>query len=273
MQQERERVGAVGAAGLDVDAEVPEGLEDGGERALPGARVAVEAHGSAGERGGRRHEPHHGAGQPAVDGGRLGIPAPQAVVGADPHVLPVDRDRDAQRGQRAGHQRGVPAGRGTGDEAVPAGERRQQQGPVRQRFGAGHRDRAVHRSARGRGGPADGGSSCGDGHPHIIAHRASWPVTVSDTRGKMDPCAAATPPPRRPPTSPTSSAPSTRPTRVPTGRTTTSRRPRTSRSSWSAIPGTPTASRTRTPPSARCARSAGAWCRSGRRTCPPARGW
>ena len=58
------------AVAVDPRAERPQRVEHGAHRPLAGARVAVEADGAVGERRGGRHEPHDGAGQPAVDGRR-----------------------------------------------------------------------------------------------------------------------------------------------------------------------------------------------------------
>ena len=73
-----------------------------------GRRVAVEARRPAAERGDRRHEAHDGAGEPAVD--RCRPPQPSGChqpVGPERprarHLL----DPRAERGQGAGHQRGV----------------------------------------------------------------------------------------------------------------------------------------------------------------------
>ncbi len=61
---------------LDVDAEAAQPLQHLVHRAEPGVRVAVEDHRAVGQRRDRRHEPHHRAGEPAVDGGAAPAAAP-----------------------------------------------------------------------------------------------------------------------------------------------------------------------------------------------------
>ena len=83
-----ERQGAA-AAVVDAHAERAEGGEHRADRAQAHVRVAVEAHRAAGEAGDRRHEPHHGAGEAAVD---LGVAVPAA--GRDgPVAVPRPRRR------------------------------------------------------------------------------------------------------------------------------------------------------------------------------------
>ena len=157
---------------------------------------------------------------------------------------------------------------GAPDTTQPAGQRGQQQRTVGHRLRPGHRDPAAHRSGRGRGGPA-----CGNGHPPIIAHVRVVAGRGVAVRGTMDACAVATPPSRRPPTSPTSSAPST----PPTGRRARGlqrRAHQAHRHGRRAAP--PARRRGHAGPGHHRAHaaawSAGAWCRSGRRTRRPAPG-
>lgn len=85
------------AVALDVDAEVAQGVEDGGDGALAGAIVAVETHLPGRKRGNRGHEAHHGASEPAVDLGAV------QVAGGHGDCLALGVKTHAHGGERRLH--------------------------------------------------------------------------------------------------------------------------------------------------------------------------
>ena len=275
---------------VDPRAERAQRVEHRAHRPLAGARVAVEADGAVGERGGGRHEAHDGAGQPAVDLAAAAEP----VVSRRRRRARRRRRRDAERAQRVDHQRGVAGGRApvtvAGPPASAASSRARfvidfEPGTVtRPRTGGrrgvraratslgGAHDSAVHRRMPGSHRPGRGtgrlrrvGHS-GRGRPrHRSAAAMLRCAEVSVARATMDPCAVGTPRRRRP--GPGRRVPRRRRDGRGEGRRLQRRahqaggrrrRAAPARRRGHARPGHGS--------SARCGWCAGAWCRRGRRT-------
>ncbi len=133
---------------LDHDAEPAQALQDLVHRAEPGVRVAVEDHRAVGQRGDRRHEAHHRAGQAAVD--RLASAQPP---GRDLPVRTGGVDADAELGEGGGHQPGVARAQRLPDDAGAVRQRGEHEGPVGDRLRAGQPDGGAHRSGGVRGRP------------------------------------------------------------------------------------------------------------------------
>ncbi len=121
------------------------------DRTLAHVGVAVEGDPAGGEAGDRRHEPHHGAGQAAVD---LGVAVEAA--GGDGPVVAGGVDGRAEGGQGRRHQRGVARAQGPPYDGGPVGDRGQHQRAVGQGLGAGQRDRQVDGRGRPWGRPVLG---------------------------------------------------------------------------------------------------------------------
>ncbi len=128
--------------------ELAQRVEDAGHRPGAGVRVAVEADRARRQGGHRRDEPHHRAGETAVDGCRRG-----GGPGRRTSVGPVVSTVGAEGRQRRGHQLGVARAQGPSYDRGPVGQRCQHQSAVGQRLRPGQLDPCVDRAARHRRGP------------------------------------------------------------------------------------------------------------------------
>jgi hypothetical protein len=124
-----------------VDPQPPQGSEDRGHRAAARGGVAVEAHRAVGQARHRRHEPHHIAGQAAVDA-RVALQCrwchePVAVVG----VL----DPDTESAQCVGHEEGVAGAQRQPQSRDVGGQGGDNEETVGQGLRSREDDRGVHR--------------------------------------------------------------------------------------------------------------------------------
>src|SRR5690606_1739498 len=88
--------------------EVAQRLDDRAHGALTRLRVAVEGHRAVGERGQRRHEPHDGPGETAVDLGRpaqaRGVDEEVGAVGVRTPVRVDVLDADTEGAEGVDHE-------------------------------------------------------------------------------------------------------------------------------------------------------------------------
>ena len=144
---------------LGVDAERAEAVEQRLDRTLAHRRRAVDHEGAASERDGRRQEARGGPGVADLQGGFGGREAP---------IDPIDDERlrgfvgphaHAQRLEGLVHVARIVREERARDLGAPAGERGDQQGPIRVALRSGQLDHGVERPRDRRDGQCHVGSS------------------------------------------------------------------------------------------------------------------
>ena len=163
--------------------EVAQGVEHRPHRPHPGLRRRRRSDLAVGQDRDRRQEPHHGAGQAGVDLGRPVQPGRgDQPVGAEPvvrrtcvvAVRAADRGRpgpSAERGQRVGHQQGVPRAQRAAQPGRARRERGEHEIAVGEGLAARQGDRGVDRSGATRCRPV-GGAHPGHCQPSTAG---AWP--------------------------------------------------------------------------------------------------
>ena len=160
LDRERQRAATVV---VDRGTESAQGVEDTRHRSGAGVRVTVEGDRPGGERRHRGHEPHHRAGQPAVDDTAVQRPRrhrPVRAVGVDPvtraqvravAISSVSRERRARRTTEGPSANAASTSARLVSDFEPGSSTRASTGP--RAVGAGHRssDCRLGASPRPRG--------------------------------------------------------------------------------------------------------------------------